>query len=49
MCRKNLVLAAAMIGFGAGLLLGLCVESWLLKLILAVVTILIGVGLLKKK
>ena len=33
MCRKNQINAAALLGFGAGLLLGLLVESQLLVLV----------------
>lgn len=47
MCRRNLVLAAALIAFGAGLLVGLFVESCLAVLILAAASIAGGFFLLK--
>lgn len=47
MCRRNLVFAAALIGFGAGMLLSLVFESGLIRFILAAAGIAGGFFLLK--
>lgn len=47
MCRRNLVFAAALIAFGAGLLTGLFLDSGFLTLILAAGSIVGGFVLLK--
>lgn len=49
MCRRNFVLAAALIGFGAGVLLSLAVESTLVRLIVGGAAICAGMGLLRTK
>lgn len=49
MCRRNLVVSAALIAFGAGLLLSLCIESGLVRFGLAAAALVVGFGLLKKK
>ena len=49
MCRKNQISAAGIIGFGAGLLLGLLVESQLLVLLVGGAAICGGISLLKGK
>ena len=49
MCRRNQIPAAGVIGFGAGLLLGLLLESQLLVLLVAAAAICGGVTLLKGK
>lgn len=46
MCRRYLVLAAGLIAFGAGVLVGGGVESGLVRLFLAAATICGGVTLL---
>ena len=47
MCRKNQINAAALLGFGAGLLLGLLVESQLLVLLVGAAAICGGFWLLR--
>ena len=47
MCRKNQINAAALLGFGAGLLVGLLVESQLLGLLVGSAAICGGFGLLR--
>lgn len=47
MCRKNIVLAAALIAFGAGLLAGLLLESCIVTFFAALVSIAGGLFLLK--
>ena len=49
MCRKNQIRAAALIGFGAGLLLGLLLESQLLVLVVGGAAICGGYALLRGK
>lgn len=49
MCRRNMVLAAALIGFGAGILVSLVLESALLRLIVGAASIGVGLGLLRTK
>ena len=49
MCRKNQISAVGIIGFGAGLLLGLLVESQLLVLLVGGAAICGGVSLLRGK
>ena len=49
MCRKNQISAAALLGFGAGVLLGLMVQSQLLLLIVGGASICGGISLLKGK
>jgi len=49
MCRKNQISASALLGFGAGLLLGLLVESQLLVLLVGGAAICGGISLLKGK
>ena len=49
MCRKNQITAAALVGFGAGLLLGLFLESQLLALIVGAAAICGGFALLRGK
>lgn len=49
MCRKNMVNAAALMGFGAGLLLGLLLESQLLVLLVGMAAICGGFSLLRGK
>lgn len=47
MCRKNQISAAALIGFGGGLLLGLLLESQLLALLVGGAAICGGFALLR--
>ena len=47
MCRKNQINAAALLGFGAGLLVGLLIESQLLGLLVGSAAICGGFGLLR--
>ena len=47
MCRKNQISAAALIGFGAGLLLGLLLKSQLLALLVGAAAICGGIALLR--
>ncbi len=47
MCRRNWIPAAALIGFGAGLVLSLVVESVLLRLIVGGAAIGVGLWLLR--
>ncbi len=49
MCRKNWVSAAALIGFGAGILAGLLLESAFATLLVGAAAIGAGVWLLKGK
>ena len=49
MCRRNQIPAAGVIGFGAGLLLGLLLESQLLVLLVGGAAICGGFTLLKGK
>ena len=49
MCRKNQIRAAGLIGFGAGLLLGLLLESQLFVLLVGSAAISGGIGLLRGK
>ena len=49
MCRKNQISAAALIGFGGGLLLGLLLESQLLALLVGAAAICGGFALLRGK
>lgn len=49
MCRKNQIRAAALIGFGAGLLVGLMLESQVFALIVGAAAISGGIGLLRGK
>lgn len=49
MCRKNLAAASALIGFGAGLLLGVLIESSLLQVVLGAAAVGVGFGLLRTK
>lgn len=49
MCRRNQIPAAALIGFGAGLLAGLLVESALVPLTVGAAAIGVGAWLLKGK
>ncbi len=49
MCRKNQISAVGLLGFGAGLLLGLLVESQLLVLLVGGAAICGGITLLKGK
>lgn len=49
MCRRNFVLAAGLIGFGAGFLLSLVFESTLVILIVGAAAIGVGIGLLRTK
>lgn len=47
MCRRYMVLAAALIAFGCGLILSLVIDSVLVRLCFGSVVIAIGVGLLR--
>ncbi len=47
MCRRNLVLAAALIAFGCGMILSLVIDSVLIRLCLGSITIALGIGLLR--
>ena len=47
MCRKNLIPAAALIGFGAGVWLGLFIESSLLRLVVGAAAIGVALWLVK--
>ena len=47
MCRKNQINAAALLGFGVGLLLGLLIESQLLVLLVGSAAICGGFTLLR--
>ena len=47
MCRKNQISAAALIGFGAGVLLGLLLQSQLLCLLVGAAAICGGFALLR--
>ena len=47
MCRKNWIPAAAVIGFGAGILAGLAIESSLITLAVGMAAISVGVWLLR--
>ena len=47
MCRKNQISAAALIGFGGGLLLGLLLQSQLLVLLVGAAAICGGFALLR--
>lgn len=49
MCRRNQIPAAALIGFGAGLLVGLLFESALVHLVVGAAAIGVGVWLLQGK
>lgn len=49
MCRKNMVNAAALLGFGAGLLLGLLLDSQLLVLVVGMAAVCGGFALLRGK
>lgn len=49
MCRKNLVIAAALIAFGAGVLVGGWIESCILRFLLAAGSIAVGILLLGEK
>ena len=49
MCRKNQIRAAALMGFGAGLLLGLLVQSQLLVLLVGAAAICGGYAMLRGK
>ena len=46
MCRKNLVNAAALVGFGAGLVVGIWLESQLFTLLVGMAAISGGIYLL---
>lgn len=47
MCRKNRISAAALFGFGGGLLLGLLIQSQLLALVVGAAAICGGFALLQ--
>ncbi len=47
MCRKYMVLAAALIAFGCGLIVSLLINTVFVKLCLAAVSIAIGLAFLK--
>ena len=49
MCRKNQISAAALLGFGAGMLVGLMLESQLLVLLVGCAAISGGISLLRGK
>lgn len=47
MCRRNLVLAAALIAFGCGIILSLVVDPVWIRICLGSLTIALGIGLLR--
>ena len=47
MCRKNWIPAAALLGFGAGLLMGLALESVVFTLAVGMAAISVGIWLLR--
>ncbi len=47
MCRKNLIPAAALLGFGAGVILSLLWDSSLVRLVLGAAALAIGCWLLR--
>ena len=49
MCRKNQISAAALMGFGAGVLVGLMLESQVLLLLVGCASISGEIGLLRGK
>lgn len=49
MCRKNQIIAVGFIGFGAGLLLGLLLQSQLLVLLVGAAAMCGGFALLRGK
>lgn len=49
MCRKNLVIAFALIAFGAGVLVGGWIGSCILRFLLAAGSIAVGILLLGQK
>ena len=49
MCRKNLVNAAGLLGFGGGLMLGIFIESQFLALVVGLTAICGGFALLRGK
>jgi hypothetical protein len=44
MCRRNQVLAYVMLGFGTGLMIGHCLESWIICTCGSVVFLILGFG-----
>ena len=49
MCRRNQVLAYVMLGFGLGLMIGNCLESWIICTCGSVVFLFLGFGSLWRK
>ena len=49
MCRKHWIPAAAVVGFGAGVLVGLAFESSLVTLVVGMAAISVGFWLLRGK
>lgn len=49
MCRRNQIPAAALLGFGAGVLTGLLFESVLLRLVVGAAAISVGLWLLRSR
>ena len=49
MCRKNWISAAVLIGFGAGIVVGLLFDSELVRLVVGVAAISVGIWLLRGK
>lgn len=47
MCRKNLVVGAALIAFGSGILVGIMLESCLLSVVISIAAIVGGFFLLR--
>ena len=44
MCRRNQALAYLMLGFGLGLMIGHCLESWIICICGSVVFLILGFG-----
>ena len=44
MCRRNQVLAYVMLGFGTGLMIGHCLESWVICTCGSMVFLVLGFG-----
>lgn len=49
MCRKNYLHGCCLLFFGLGLMVGHCVESWLLCFFGGMVFLILGFGIMRKK
>lgn len=49
MCRRNQLLAYVMLGFGLGLLIGFCLESWFVCTCGGILFVILGFGGMRRK